>query len=44
MGIIAREMGIPTLYGVKGIFDLIRHEDEVELDGIRNKVTLMKRG
>lgn len=43
MGIIAREMGIPALYGVTGAFGLIRNDDEIELDGIHNKVTLISR-
>ncbi len=41
MGIIAREMGIPTLYGVKGALGLIHNNDEIELDGINNKLTLI---
>ncbi len=41
MGIIAREMGIPTLYGVKGALELIHNNDEIELDGINNKLTLI---
>ena len=43
MGIIAREMGIPVLYGVTGVFGLIQNDDQIELDGINNKVTLISR-
>ncbi|WP_278183716.1 hypothetical protein [Ruminiclostridium cellulolyticum] len=31
-------------YGVTGTFDLIRNDDEIELDGINNNVTLISRG
>lgn len=44
VGILAREMNIPVLYGVKNVKDILKDGDEVHLDGIMGEVKIIKRG
>ena len=41
MGIIARELGIPAVYGVGGKADVLRNGDEVEIRGETGEVVLL---
>lgn len=42
LGIIAREMNIPAVYGVKDATKLLKNGDEVEIDGITGEVIIIK--
>ena len=41
IGIIARELQIPAIFNVKGAMELLHDGDEVEIDGIAEKVTIL---
>ncbi|HEX3022448.1 MAG TPA: PEP-utilizing enzyme, partial [Lachnospiraceae bacterium] len=42
LGIMAREMGIPTLYYVHDICKIVGNGDLIEIDGINGKVRILK--
>lgn len=42
--ILTRELGIPCVVGVKGLLASVADGDEVELDGTRGTVSVIKRG
>ncbi|HEX3077936.1 MAG TPA: PEP/pyruvate-binding domain-containing protein [Lachnospiraceae bacterium] len=44
LGIMAREMGIPTLYYVKDICKIIGNGDLIEIDGINGRVRILENG
>lgn len=41
LGIVAREMNIPTLYYVKDSFEILKDGDLVELDGVNGQVIIL---
>lgn len=43
LGIIAREMDIPAVYGVENATSLLKNGDEVEIDGITGEVKIVNR-
>ena len=42
-GIIAREMDIPCIYGVKDALQLLHQDDEVVLDGYSGEIIVLNR-
>lgn len=44
IGIIARELQIPAIFDVKDAMELLHDGDEVEIDGIAEKVTILASG
>jgi len=42
--IVAREMGIPTVVGVKDVTQKLRSGDTVRLDGANGRITILQRG
>ncbi|OPJ60565.1 PEP-utilizing enzyme [Clostridium oryzae] len=43
LDIIAREMNIPVICNVKNVMSLLKEGDEVILDGVNGKVTLINK-
>ena len=41
---MAREMGIPVIYDVRGATSLLKSGDQVTVDGSRGEVTVHTRG